>query len=274
MAEIEVIGSQSRFTPTFVIKDMFDGLGRVQLWSAFAWDEIQQRYRRSRLGIAWIVLSYLLFVGAIAFFFGGFSAKEGVSFTAYVAVNYSIFLFLLAALTEGCDVFRVSTNWIKSAPLPHSIYVYKSLARSLFVFFINLIAAFCILAWYGLLPGAKALLSIPAFLVLLVNAVWVQIVFGYVAARYRDLTHLVQSLSRILFFITPIIWVRDERSGLIGRVADVNPFTHALEIFSAPILGSYPRQESWIIIGLITIAGYLLAILVGGLSYRRLAYWL
>ncbi|MEM6890472.1 MAG: ABC transporter permease [Pseudomonadota bacterium] len=274
MADIEVIASQKRFTPSYVLKDIFDGLGRVQLWSAFAWDEIQQRYRRSRLGIAWIVFSFLLFVGAIDFFFSGFSAEGGINFTAYVAINYAIFLFLLSAFTEGCDVFRVSTNWIKSAPLPHSIYVYKSLARSLFVFGINLAVAFGLLAWYGIWPTSLALLSIPAFFVLLLNAVWIQLVFGYVAARYRDLSHLVQSISRLLFFITPIIYVRDESMGMIALVADFNPFTHALEIFSAPILGSYPRIESWIIMLALTAIGYLLAVIVGGLSYRRLAYWL
>ncbi|MEM7790841.1 MAG: ABC transporter permease [Verrucomicrobiota bacterium] len=246
----------------------------MQLWSAFAWDEIQQRYRRSRLGIAWIVFSFLLFVGAIDFFFGGFSAESGTNFLAYVAINYAIFLFLLSAFTEGCDVFRVSTNWIKSTPLPHSIYIYKSLARSLFVFVINLIVAFGILAWQGIWPTSLALLSIPAFFVLLLNAVWIQLVFGYVAARYRDLSHLVQSVSRLLFFITPIVYVRDESAGLVALVADINPFTHALEIFSTPILGSYPRIESWIVIAAFTVAGYLLAIVVGGLSHRRLAYWL
>lgn len=274
MSDVQIYSTAIRFAPAAIIRDLFGGMARVQLWSAFAWDEIQQRYRRSRLGLAWIVVSYLLFVGAIAFFFGGFSSMGGGRFTAYVAVNYAIFLFLLASLTDGCDVFRVATSWIKSTPLPHSIYVYKSIARALFVLVVNLIVAFVILAATDELPGPIALWSIPAFVVLLLNAVWVQIVFGYAAARFRDLTHLMQSITRVLFFITPILWVREERGGMIARVADFNPFTHALEIFSAPLLGSMPRQESWIFVGCLTVVGYVLAILVGGYGYRRLPYWL
>ncbi|MFN7056967.1 MAG: hypothetical protein ACK4SV_15525, partial [Hyphomonas sp.] len=69
------------------LKDLYSGLKRTELWRAFAFDEIQQRYRRSRLGLAWVVVSYLIFVCAIAIFFGGFSSKQEMDFLAHVAVS-------------------------------------------------------------------------------------------------------------------------------------------------------------------------------------------
>lgn len=258
------------------LRDLMGGLARTRLWFAFAADEVQQRYRRSRLGLAWVVVSYLLFVAAIAIFFGGFSEKGVMEFTAYVAVNYAFFSFLVANITDGCSVFRSSKTWINSVPLPHSIHVLKSVARSVFVFGISMLVALLVLVMTGELFTLVAWLAMPAFLVLLVNAVLVQTYLGYAAARFRDLEHLIQSVTRILFFTTPILWVLTEqpRGTMRRTIAELNPLTHALEIFSAPLLGHMPDPISWKIIGVLTGVNFLIMLGVSYFAHRRLPYWL
>jgi ABC-type polysaccharide/polyol phosphate export permease len=258
------------------LTDLFRGLAQRRLWLAFAADEVQTRYRRSKLGLAWIVLSYLLFVGSISIFFGGFSTKDAREFTAYVAVNYAMFSFLVANLTDGCACLRASKSWVNSIPLPHSIYVLKSVARGMFVFGISMSLAIIFLLITGHLRTTVSLLAVPALLVVLVNAVLLQTILGYISARYRDVEHLMQSLTRILFFVTPILWVRAEQvDGSLQRtIADMNPITHALEIFSAPMLGHMPDLYSWKVMGIITLVNFIIMLGVSYLSHRRLPYWL
>ncbi len=268
------IGGRSDFLVG--LKDLARGLSKSRLWLAFASDEVQQRYRRSRLGLAWIVVSYLLFVSMISIFFGGFSRKDAGEFAAHVAVNYALFSFLMANLTDGCVVFRTNKTWINSMPLPHSIYAFKSVARSAFVFAINIAVAVLVLLATGHLRTPVSLWAIPAMVLLLANAIFVQITLGYITARLRDVEHLVQSLTRILFFVTPILWVRSEQpDGSIRRlIADFNPFTHALEIVSAPLLGHYPAHDSLQAIAVMTVASFLGMIVASYYSHRRLPYWL
>jgi ABC-type polysaccharide/polyol phosphate export permease len=265
----------SHFDPGGVISDLIKGTRRPALWIAFATDEIQQRYRRTKLGLAWIVLSYLIFVASISVFFGHFSDVGHTYFTVYVAVNFSIFTFLLASLTDGCAVFRISRTWIKSAPIPHSIYIFKSVARSLFVFAINLAVALVIFFAFGFSLKPIAWMSIPAFVVLLVDAVLVQLIFGYVAARFQDIEHLMQSITRVFYFTTPVLWVRDPNAapGVRNTISEMNPYTHALEIFSAPLLGRAPDPDSWLYIGIFTVLMFAVGLIIGGVSQRRLPYW-
>ena len=258
------------------LKDLARGLSRTQLWLAFAADEVQTRYRRSALGLSWIVVSYVMFVAAISIFFGGFSTKDAQDFTAYVAINYALFSFLVANLTDGCASFKASKTWINSMALPHSIHVLKSIARALFVFGISLTVAIAVLLVTGHLRTPVSLLALPAFAVILVNAVFVQTVLGYATARLRDLEHLMQSLTRILFFITPILWVRTELpEGTLRRlIADMNPLTHTLEIVSSPLLGHFPDPMSWKFVGVMTGVNFLAMVVTAYLSHRRLPYWL
>lgn len=270
------VSESVRFSPLIPLTDLLEGAGRVQLWLAFASDEIQQRYRRSKLGLAWIVISYLIFVGSISLFFGNFSDLNHQSFAVYVAVNFAIFTFLLANITDGCAVFWIARSWISSAPLPHSIHVFKSVSRSLFVFAINMVVAMIIFFAYGNKLTLVAWEAIPAFLLLCIDAVFVQMILGYISARYRDIEHLVQSITRVLFFTTPVLWVRDEHTapGVRNTIAELNPLTHALEIFSAPILGKHADLNSWVIMLCLSVALFLLAMVVGGFAHRRLPYWL
>lgn len=258
------------------LKDLLGGISRTELWIAFAADEVQQRYRRSKLGILWIIISYVFFVAAISLFFGGFSSKGASDFTAFVAVNYAMFSFLVANLTDGCAVFRTSRTWISSVPVPHSVHVLKSVARSAFVFAITMVIAAAVLLVTVHLTDPVAWLSVPAFVVLLFNAVLIQTYLGYITARFRDFEHLIQSLTRILFFTTPILWVRTEQpEGSIRRmIAEINPFTHALDIFSAPLLGNAPDPRSWAVMGVLTVVNFLLMLVVAYLAHRRLPYWL
>lgn len=276
MFENRFTSTRTVFDPGLALSDIVAGARRPALWIAFASDEIQQRYRRSRLGFAWIVISYVIFVGTISLFFGNFSELGHKYFTVYVAVNFAIFMFLMGNITDGCAVFRVAKTWIKSAPLPHSIYVFKSIARSLFVFGINLLVAIGILYLFEYSLHPVALLAIPAFLVLLINAVFVQTTFGYIAARYPDVDHLMQSLMRILYFTTPVLWVRDEHTapGLRTTISELNPFTHALEIFASPIMGKMPDPKSWIIMGILTVVMFVATICVTAVAHRRLPYWI
>ena len=264
------------FNPWVPVSDLFQGAARMPLWTAFAADEIQQRYRRSKLGLVWIVISYLIFVGSISLFFGNFSALGHGHFSVYVAVNFAIFTFLLANFTDGCAVFWRARAWISSVPLPHSVHVFKSVSRSLFVFAIQFALALTMFFYYGYRLHSVAWEAIPAFLILCVDAVLVQMILGYITARYRDIEHLVLSLTRVMFFITPVLWVREEHSGpgLRNTVAVLNPFTHALEIFSAPILGRHADILSWQVILCCSGALLLLSMFVGGYAYRRLPYWL
>lgn len=202
MSETTIYSAQEANGFQAAFRDLAQGWRMNEVWRAFAWDEVQNRYRRSVIGVAWILVSFVFFVGGISIFFGGFSSKNGVEFVAYVALGFTMFQFMIGNVLDGCTVFRQSATWIKSSTLPYSIYVYKSVFRSLFPFAIHLLTTIAGMAVFGLLkPGWGILTAIPALGVILLNTVPTQMLLGTIAARYRDISHLISSVMRILFLL-------------------------------------------------------------------------
>ena len=273
MAEV-VFSAKSRQGLRAAITDLVSGLKMGPLWRSFAWDEIQNRYRRSVLGLAWIGLSYLFFVVVITIFFRRLGGTGDYSFLVHVALGYATFTFLVGNITDGCDVFRSAKNWIKSTSLPYSIYVYKSLFRSLFTFAVQITIALGIMIFIRWQWNWSALMAIPAVLVFIINAVPIQIIMGLFATRYRDLNHLVGTITRILFFTTPILWTLDSTVGGVRRFATFNPLTHYIEIFRAPLMGMEPLPQSWSIVIILTLVNWVIAMLASSTMSRRLPFWL
>ena len=215
----------------------------------------------------------LLFVFAIVIFFRGFSPTSDQIFIAHVALGYAAFTFLISTLSQGCNVFKSSATWIKSVNLPHSIYVFKSIAGALVPFFINFTLAIIIMISFGLRFEPSAILFVPALGLYLLNAISIQYLFGLIAARWPDFQHLIAAVTRLFFFITPILWVYEDMSGRRKLLADLNPFTHFVDIFRAPLLGQPYIENSWLISLGWTLAGWLAAIIVANAMRRRLPFW-
>lgn len=273
MSEINTESRQRPSEITLFFDDIVAGFKLSEVWQGFAWDETLSRYHRSVLGIAWIVLGYAVFVGGIAFFFGSFARMGLGPFTVYVALGYATFLYLLANVIDGCVVFTGSSSWIKSSSLPYSIYVYKSMFRSLFPFGMQMIIAVGAIIYWRMPVNWSLLLIVPALVLFIINGVAIQYLVGLLAARFRDISHLVNTVSRILIFTTPILWVREEREGIIRFVADLNPLTHYIEIFRAPLMGAPIRPMSWIIVIMLTVLVWGLAVLAARRMRRRLPFW-
>ena len=273
MTKIKSFPAQYKWPGHRFFDDIVSGFRLHHVWLNFAWEELLSRYRRSALGLLWIIVGYALFVGGVAFFFGGFSRSGIGQFTIYVALGYAVFQFLVANVVDGCVVFTGAASWIKSTTLPYSIYVYKSIFRSILPFLLHLIVvAITMVAWQSSIDW-QALLAIPALFVFVINGIAIQYLFGLISARYRDLEHLVGSISRILIFTTPILWVREEREGLIALVADLNPLTHYVEVFRAPLMGADVRPLSYMVVAGCTAFCWLLAIIAADRMQRRLAFW-
>jgi lipopolysaccharide transport system permease protein len=110
--------------------------------------------------------------------------------------------------------------------------------------------------------------------VFLINAVWVKLFLGVICTRFRDLTHLVNTVMRVMFFLTPIIWLPEQLGERVMQFLWWNPFAHFIWIFRTPILDGDPAVESWIYVGVVTVVGWVLALTAFSLFRKRIVFWL
>jgi len=259
---------------TAAITDLVDGAGRWRIWLVLAMFDIRARYRRSRLGQFWITLSMAVTIAALALVYSVIFKIELAVYLPLVAISFIAWGLIASLLNDGATVFIESEGYLKSAPLPKSMFLYRMLARNTIIFAHNLILVPIVTLFFGIYPTWATLLFIPAFLLTMINGLWIGMVLGPLCTRFRDMPPIIASIVQIAFFASPVMWGRSQ----LGTGNEVwvmwNPFAVFLELMREPLLGKVPQAHWWLLAGAITVVGYAVGFAFFARFRSRIAYYL
>ncbi|MGH3584981.1 MAG: galactan export ABC transporter permease subunit Wzm/RfbD [Pseudonocardia sp.] len=258
--------------------DLGNGWRQRSLWGHLGWQDIKQRYRRSVLGPLWISISMAVVATAMGILYGALFGEDLHTFLPYVATGLLIWNFVNGCIVEGSEVFIANEGLIKFLPAPLSLHVYRLVWRQTLFFLHNLVVWVILMIIFPQPLGWTLTLALPAFALLVLNGAWISVLAGITATRFRDIPPIVASITQLLFFMTPIVWqydtlLRNPAVAERARLAELNPVMHFVEIVRQPLLGQPIVWRHWYIVGIITVAGCVTA-LVFLRNYRsRVAYW-
>jgi len=256
----------------WALRNLWTGLLRAGLWIRLAFVDIQTIYRRSLFGLAWIAFSFGLFIFVKILIFGGISSVDTAFFALWVTVGYWVWTFLASGVIDGCNTFIVARGWILGTNLPLSVYIYQTLVRTVVKFAFALPVVVGVMLYFGYYPKLEWLWVIPGLLALVLNSIWVNMFFGSVAVRHRDLTHLMTAIMQVTFFLTPILYVPSQ-FGKRAVLFQYNPFTHYIAIVREPLINAEVPIFAWKVVGLITVIGWIGALIAYQRRGRAIPFW-
>ena len=270
--ELPPVASQT----SLALSDIIGGAHASHLWGLLGWQDIRRRYRRSMLGPFWLTISMGVLVAALGALYGTLLKVESAVYVPYLALGFITWTLISGLITDGCAAFISSESIIKQTNLPLSVHVYRIVWRNLLIFFHNAAIFVAVAALFAIWPGWTGFLALPGLVLLCLNGMWVALLLGIVSARFRDVPPIVASVVRILFFMTPIIWMPELMPGralMLAVVLDFNPFFHFVELVRAPLLGQVPGVASWLAVSGILLGGCVVTFAMFRRYRRRIAYW-
>jgi lipopolysaccharide transport system permease protein len=243
------------------------------MWFLLGWYDIKQRYRRSLIGPFWITLSTGVMVCAIGFMFSNIFKSSIQEFMPYFAVGQIVWLFISTQINESCATFVQYQSVIKQMSVPLSVHIMRKLWNNLILFGHNFLIIIIVLLIYNKFSW-MTLLAIPAFILILILLFLISIMLGIICTRFRDITQIVAVFMQLIFFFTPILWMKKVLSGRHSWISDFNPFYHIIEIVRSPLLGVAPSWILWVyMLAYIAIAAVMAIFFLKKFRYR-VSYWL
>jgi ABC-type polysaccharide/polyol phosphate export permease len=252
-----------------LFRDLAASLRNPEFWALSSWLDIVVRNRQSRLGIFWLMSPAIVYVWGMGGFFASMMHHPLSSFAAYVGIGYLVFRVASSAVTESTGAFAAAGAFILDGHVRLTDFVLRVIATALFHFLLSLPVVALALAIYPDPRWSGLLFSLFSLPVVILNALWIGVVFALVGARFPDLKHLVGNIFTFVFLLTPIIWHADTMpaGSLRGSLMRFNPFYHMVELVRAPILGEAIDPSTPLYLAVMTLGGWILAIL----AYRRYA---
>jgi ABC-type polysaccharide/polyol phosphate export permease len=217
-------------------------------------NQVKQRYRRSLLGMGWLVAGPLLNTAVLSVAFSALFQSRVAHYPAYVLVGLIAWNFFAQASVQGVEAAITGSGLLQRVYLPRSVFVLASLGGALVNMAVALLALLAVLAalhtpiyatWL-LLPAAAALLAALTLGVTLAVAT--------LAAFVGDVAHMYPLLVQALFFLTPVVYPAEIVPTDLRWLVRLNPLSGMVDLFRALLYrGEVPGAEAWLGAGAVAL---------------------
>jgi homopolymeric O-antigen transport system permease protein len=244
---------------------------------ALVWNDLNNRYRRSVLGIAWSLARPLGMTLVLFVVFRGIFGGNRHDYAPFLFLGLATWQFLVESMLGGCLTFNNGSAYIRQQPLPLLLFPLRAALVSGFHTSIAMSVA-VVLAWYTVgFPPLLALLSlIPALALIFLLGVSFAAITGAMHTHFPDTQHLLEIMLQGLYFLTPIMYGPDNFSSqpMLARLMTHNPFGAVLELIRSPfITGECAPVGCWLTVLVLTASVSAFAWLVMRKVQRELVFW-
>lgn len=177
-----------------------------ELFLFLTWRDILVRYKQTVLGVAWAILRPLFSILIFSIVFGRLAKlpSDGVPYALFVAVAILPWQFFASAFSDASNSVIGNAGMISKVYFPRLIIPASSVMVALVDFALSAIIVVGLMAWYGVLPGWRAL-TLPLFVILiLASAMGAGLWFAVLNVRYRDFRSLVPFVAQLGLYISPV----------------------------------------------------------------------
>lgn len=239
------------------------------LWShrhvlrTLAAKDFKVRYKRASFGIAWAILLPLVQAAVLIVVFGRLGLDDpGLDYLGYVlsgvtAWSYASVTFMAATSSVVDGASLTDKVWF-----PRALLALAPASANLVGLGIGVLLVVSIQAVRGELDAA-VLLVVPAVLLLVSLVVALSLVSSALYVRFRDVRFIVQALTLLLFYATPILYT-PERLGRLADALPFNPFAGAIGLFQRAFVDE--PVQGWHLVG---TGAWTVALLVIGVELHR-----
>lgn len=210
----------------------------LQLIGALTVRDLKVNYDRSFLGFAWTLASPLLQLGVLYIVFHAILDMGGPNYPAYVFIGLLSYGWFQSSAVASCWAVIRSPELILRPEFPRWVLPIIPVTVGAVQFVLALPLAFLLAILVGGDIGAVALWLPLIFLLQALVTVPIAYTAAALNSHYRDVQQIIQVVTLLLFFLTPIFYSRSDIPAELGWISVINPMAYLVDAYRATILGS------------------------------------
>lgn len=232
--------------------------------------DFRARYKQTKVGVAWAVLTPLLLLGAF-WIFSNTAAQfdtKGAPYMLFASVALVPWTFFSNATSTAALSITQNLSLVNKVYCPREVFPLASIGTAAVDTMISLVILAAAFLAYGEAPRAEAVWVPVLLMVQLMFMIGVALVLSALVVYLRDVRQILPMALQFALFATPVAYSFDELDQHWQPLASaVNPLAPIIEGYRETILQGQPPE--WGLVGIAAAASA--AWLVGGyLLFKRL----
>ena len=256
-----------RVHPVAMLREL---IGAKELIAALTERDFRARYKQTKVGVAWAVLTPLLLLGAFSILANtaaDFDTND-VPYPLFAAVALVPWTFFSNSVSSGATSITSNLSLVNKVYCPREVFPLSSIGTAAVDATISMLILVALFIGYGTAPKAQTV-WVPVLLVVQVMfTVGVALVLSPLVVYLRDVRQILPMALQFALFATPVAYGFDTfDEQLQPIVSAVNPLAPIIEGYRDTVLLGQPPD--WPLVGIAAAASTVW--LVGGyLLFKRL----
>ena len=199
---------------------------------------LKNRYKRSLLGIFWMLLNPLLQTIVLAVAFGALFQSALPHYPVYLLSGLLAWSFMTQTTQYAMGVMATGSGLLKRIYIPRATYVVAVAGNGLINFLISILPlALIVLVLQH--PVSVSWLFLPvSILILAVFTLGLALLLSTASVFFNDSIDIYQIVVQAGFFLTPIMYPPSVLPEALSNWMVLNPFFLMIELFRTPIYAS------------------------------------
>jgi lipopolysaccharide transport system permease protein len=193
--------------------------------------------------------------------------SEGVPYGVFALAGIIVWNFFSSAVNASSLSLVNNTNLISKVYFPRLCVPIASIVVYLVDLLVATVVLVAAMAWYGVGGGARIALAPLFVLMAFAAALGFSLWLSAIAARYRDVRHIVPFLLQFGLFITPVAYSSTMVQSPWQLVYGLNPMAGAVEGFRWAMLGTDADITELV---LLSTLSSLVVLVTGAYYFRRM----
>jgi teichoic acid transport system permease protein len=241
-----------------VIKEQVESFYLIRRLSLF---ELKSDNNNNYLGILWELINPLIQISIYWFVFGygirSGEAVDGIPYIMWLLAGISVWFFFYQATLHGSKSIYTRIKLISKMNFPMSV-IPSYVIVSKFYPHIMLLGVVVILFQFMGFPISIYFIQLPYYLFATLALVFsVSLITSTLSTIVRDVQMVVQSILRVMIYLTPFLWTANKLPEFIQNIMKLNPLYYIVEGYRSALLGT-----SWYFIEEIQYTLYFWAVIL------------
>lgn len=222
--------------------------------------DFRNRVARSRLGLLWLVIAPLAQIVTYAFVLSSVMSQRlpGIdntfAYAIYLMAGFQGWLLFVEIISRSMNVFIESGNVLKKIAFPRIalplVVVITSVINNL-IFFVVLLAVFTLA---GFQMGWNVLWLPVLIAVNAAFAAGLGVTLGVLNVFIRDVGQIVPIVIQFLFWMTPIVYVKDILPPVFQSIIKANPLFWMVENYHrVMVYNTMPDLKVLVVLGILAL---------------------
>jgi ABC-2 type transport system permease protein/lipopolysaccharide transport system permease protein len=247
-----------------------DLAGAKELVLALTERDFRARYKQTKVGVAWAVLTPVLLLGAFTILANTAADfdTQGLPYPLFASVALVPWTFFSNAVATGASSITANLSLINKVYCPREVFPLSSIVTAALDGAISLVLLVVLFIAYGEVPAPESVWVPVLFTVQVAFTIGVTLVLAALVVYLRDLRQILPLALQFALFATPVAYSFTQiHSAWRPVAAAVNPLAPVIDGYRQTVLlGTAP---DWGLVGIAAAAST--GWLVGGyLLFKRL----